>query len=86
MSMLKIKIKFLPSRDADTDNPFKIRCLFQVLRPVLTQGVHADLFFFGLFLKALKECIHDFFDVLCSGKIQNCAENQASPEQIFRVT
>jgi len=36
--MLKIKIKFLPSRDVDTDNPFKIRCLFQVLRPVLGEG------------------------------------------------
>ena len=41
--------------------------------------------FFGLFLKALKECIHDFFDVLCSGKMYNCAENHAYLEQFLRV-
>ena len=38
-----------------------------------------------LFFETLKKRIPDLFDVLCSDKIQNCAENPASPEQFLRV-
>ena len=35
--------------------------------------------------ETLKECTPVVFDVLCSDKIQTCAENPASPEQFLRV-
>ena len=39
-----------------------------------------------LFFEPLKRCNPDLFNVLCSDKIENCAENAAAPDQLLRVS
>ena len=61
---------------------FNDKTPFPGAKATLTCCVLAGLFFF---FETLKKCSPDLFDVLCSDKIQTCAENPASPEQFPRV-
>ena len=39
----------------------------------------------SLLFETLMKAKPDLFNVLCSDKVKNCAENPASPEQLLRV-
>ena len=65
MSILKIKIKGLPSRDANASTPLIIRLSSQVAKPYRVVYVLICFCFF----ETLKECIPDLFDVPCYNKI-----------------
>lgn len=76
--MLKMKIKHLPSWDTNAGYSLHNKTPFPVAKATLKPRVRS-----GLFFETLKECLPESFDVLCSDKTENCAENPASPEQFL---
>ena len=68
MSVLKIKIKCLPSWDANAGTPSMIRLTLQVLRTYWL-AVYMLICFVCLFLETLKERIPELLSVLCSDKM-----------------
>ena len=63
MSMLKIKIKYRPSWEANAEYSFNDKTPFPGAKAILTHYVRCR---FGFSFETLKEVIPDFFAVLCS--------------------
>ena len=66
MSMLKIKIKYFPSWEANAEYFFSDKTPFPGAKAILTRSVCAGQFFS---FEILKECDPDLFNVLSSDKI-----------------